>query len=74
VEPKGDKVVRLMTVSALIESGRVFLPNMAPWLPEFEVEVAGFPNAVHDDQVDSMTQALDYMSTARTPAIHRFAV
>lgn len=74
VEPKGDKVVRLMAVSALIEAGRVHLPEFASWLPDFEGEVASFPNATHDDQVDSMTQALDYMSTAKTAAIHRLPI
>lgn len=32
----------------------------APWLPEFEAELFTFPNARHDDQADSMTQALAY--------------
>ena len=62
IEPKGDKVVRLMAVSALIESGRVFLPNSAHWLIDFEAEIASFPNGKHDDQVDAMTQALSYLS------------
>ena len=70
VEPKGDKVVRLLAISALIEAGRVHLPQFASWLPDFESEVAAFPNATHDDQVDSMTQALDYMSNARSAAFH----
>lgn len=64
VEPKGDKVVRLLAVSALIESGRVWLPDSADWLMDFESEVMTFPNGRHDDQVDAMTQALNYLSTA----------
>lgn len=63
VEPKGDKVVRLMAVSAMIEGGRVFLPEVAPWLTDYETELAVFPNAAHDDQVDSTSQALLYMTT-----------
>nr|WP_306672100.1 phage terminase large subunit [Geothrix sp. SG10] len=63
IEPKGDKVVRLLAVSALIESGRVWLPESAPWLMDFEAEVMAFPNGRHDDQVDAMTQALTYLST-----------
>ena len=61
VEPKGDKVVRLMAVSAAIEAGRVFLPRVASWLADFEKELAAFPNATHDDQVDSTSQALSYL-------------
>jgi predicted phage terminase large subunit-like protein len=63
VEPEGDKVVRLMAVSALIESGRVMLPQSAAWLTDFESEVASFPYGKHDDQVDAMTQALRYFTT-----------
>lgn len=74
VEPKGDKVVRLLAVSALIEAGRVHLPEFAAWLPDFESEVASFPNAVHDDQVDSMTQALTHMAMGHTSTIHRLPI
>ena len=61
VEPKGDKVTRLLGVSAAIEGGRVFLPQHAPWLVDFEAEIATFPNSAHDDQVDSLSQALNYI-------------
>jgi len=67
IEPKGDKVVRASAVSPLVEAGRVFIPHVAEWLPDFESEVASFPNAVHDDQVDSMTQALSYLSSGSGP-------
>jgi len=40
----------------------VFLPTKAPWLDDFETEVMAFPNGAHDDQVDSMAQALDWVS------------
>ena len=62
VEPDGDKVIRAMAVSPLAESGRVRLPRVAEWLPDFETEAFSFPNATHDDQVDSTSQALRWMS------------
>ncbi len=61
VKPNGDKVARAHAVSPLVESGRVFLPDQAPWLQEFLDEVTSFPAAPHDDMVDAMTQALSYM-------------
>jgi len=61
INPTKDKVVRLLAVTAAIESGRVFLPNVAPWLPDYEAELASFPNGAHDDQVDSTSQALTYL-------------
>lgn len=59
------KVFRLQAVSGLIESGRVYLPARASWLPDFEQECMTFPAGKHDDQVDSMSQALDYFRTSR---------
>ena len=56
-----DKVVRLNTVTSTIENGLVYLPDSAPWLADFLREVAVFPNGKHDDQVDSMSQALDWV-------------
>ena len=62
IEPRGDKVVRAQAVSPLVESGRVWLPDFAEWLPDFEEEFLAFPASTHDDQVDSVTQALAHLS------------
>jgi predicted phage terminase large subunit-like protein len=59
--PGADKVMRLHACSDRFENGRVFLPANAPWLDEYVVELVGFPGTKHDDQVDSTTQALDYL-------------
>jgi len=45
----------------MIEAGKVFLPEFAPWLYDYIEELSAFPNATHDDQVDSTTQALSFM-------------
>jgi predicted phage terminase large subunit-like protein len=37
----------------------VFFPERAPWLPELEAELFAFPGSKHDDQVDSISQALN---------------
>ena len=58
VDCKGDKESRLSAVSAYIESGRVHLLKDAHWVSDLVGEVCMFPNAQHDDQVDSMTHAL----------------
>jgi predicted phage terminase large subunit-like protein len=58
VPPRHDKETRVAQVSSRIESGRVFLPEEAPWLAEFEREILAFPHGKHDDQVDSMTHFL----------------
>jgi predicted phage terminase large subunit-like protein len=57
-----DKVARAFAVTPVIESGRVFLPEGAPWLADYIASLATFPNGAHDDDVDSTTQALAYLS------------
>jgi predicted phage terminase large subunit-like protein len=61
VKPKADKVIRTSAITAVIESGRVFLPEAAPWLADYEAELSVFPLGKHDDQVDSTSQALQYL-------------
>ena len=57
-----DKVARAYAVTALIESGRVFLPEYASWLFNYLDEHSAFPTGEHDDQVDATTQALNYLA------------
>lgn len=60
-----DKVARLNAVLPLIEGGRVFLPESAPWLDAFHEECQSFPSGTHDDQIDALSIGLDVL--ARTP-------
>jgi len=56
-----DKLARAEAVTPIIEAGKVFLPESAPWLNDYIDELAAFPTGVHDDAVDSTTQALNYL-------------
>jgi predicted phage terminase large subunit-like protein len=58
VKPDRDKVSRMAVVSAKFEAGQVFFPERAPWLADFEAELFSFPGSRHDDQCDSVSQAL----------------
>jgi predicted phage terminase large subunit-like protein len=58
--PDGDKVTRMSRASSRIEAGELLLPHEAPWLADFERELLGFPNAKHDDQVDALSQLLNW--------------
>lgn len=67
-EVKGsDKVVRAHLVSPLCEAHNVYLPENAPWLIDFITELAEFPLAKHDDQVDAFTHALQYLKQYGQP-------
>lgn len=59
--PGTDKVMRLHAQTAAFENGLVFLPQSAPWLPDYLHELVSFPGSRYDDQVDSTTQFLDYI-------------
>lgn len=63
INPEGGKVVRARAVTGLYEAGNVYHPDPAehPWVHEFERELLDFPVAKHDDQVDQMTQVLNYL-------------
>jgi predicted phage terminase large subunit-like protein len=56
--PKGDKVARVNSVSAIIEAGRVFVPSGMVWVNDFLEEVSTFPNGAHDDRVDCLSGML----------------
>lgn len=62
VRSKEDKATRLLSVSHLIEGGRITVPSEAPWLAEFQREVSLFPNGKYDDQVDSLSQFLRWFA------------
>ncbi len=60
IEPEGDKLTRMSAQSAKFEAGKVYMPESAPWLPDYEKELFTFPLAEHDDQVDSTSQFLGW--------------
>jgi predicted phage terminase large subunit-like protein len=62
ITPDGDKVMRMLAPSAKIEARYVLLPERAPWLQDFQTEILQFPAGKHDDQVDSLSQFLNWVS------------
>lgn len=68
--PGSDKYMRLAAQAIMFEERRVLLPEEAPWLDEYVRELTGFPGSKFDDQVDSTTQALDFMGKNCRPTIY----
>lgn len=62
IVPSKSKETRLLQILPLIESGRLLLPEFAPWLASFERELLSFPGSAHDDMVDALTQGLSYLT------------
>jgi predicted phage terminase large subunit-like protein len=61
VKVDSDKLSRAQAVTAIVEAGKVYLPEEAPWLTDYIDELASFPTGLYDDAVDSTTQALNYL-------------
>lgn len=60
-DPEKDKVTRMYVETPQIECGDVVIPKEAPWLADFRAEVCAFPKGKHDDQVDSLSQYLNWV-------------
>ena len=60
VPVEGDKTTRLYKHQPTFEAGRVHFSKGASFLPDLEAELLAFPRGKFDDQVNSVTQALNY--------------
>lgn len=78
LEPEGGKEARAAAIEPYAEAGDIWLPS-SEYIPcpdgyeptsvgEFIDETATFPNGSHDDQVDAMTQAINWLANAPGPA------
>ena len=72
-KPKLDKLTRLEGVTPMIEAGDLLLPCEAPWLATFKAELLGFPSTRHDDQVDALSQLLNWVDYRHRDSEHRIA-
>jgi len=62
ITPEGKKEVRARVVTSIVQQGKVYLPNNAPWLTDFLDEMSAFPKGRHDDIVDTVSMALNYIT------------
>lgn len=63
--PKESKLHRAMYQVPVVERGRVYFPEEAPWLDAFLKELLEFPSSKFDDQVDSFVQFLMLLEYGR---------
>jgi|SRR5215471_5651914 len=76
IRPDMDKVTRMWARSIAIEAGQFHLPVTAPWLADFETELLSFPNGRFDDQVDTVSQLLNWLHhrITNTPLQSRYHI
>lgn len=58
-----DKEQRVHAISPYVEARRVLLPTNRTFVDDFLDEAVGFPNAAHDDMVDTLVMALERLVT-----------
>lgn len=58
----------------LFEAGNVYLPhpNMCLWMGDLMEVLVSFPNAAHDDLVDTTTQALNLLYANNSNPLDRY--
>lgn len=61
-----DKITRFASITPFFESEKIFLPCEADWIVDFKNELFSFPNSLHDDQVDSTSQFLNWIKNNET--------
>ena len=56
-----DKITRFASITPVFEAERIFIKDKSNWLFDLEYELLTFPNSQHDDQVDSISQFLNWI-------------
>jgi predicted phage terminase large subunit-like protein len=66
VEPKKSKISRLIEITPEIKNGKIKFPSSSPyWWYDFEKELLTFPMSKFKDQVDALSQGVNYIRTAK---------
>ena len=62
ISPAGsDKEANARAISPMFEAGMILLPDDADWTDDYVESMTRFPKGQHDDDVDSTSQALNYL-------------
>ena len=70
--PTSDKKTRMNGETAKLEAGSLILPKSAPWLDEFLEEYRAFPGGKYNDQMDALSQFLNWRTTAEARSTFSF--
>ena len=66
--PDSDKITRALPATTRVRQHRVWFPSGVCWLDEWCDELASFPSAAHDDQVDTLSYAARVASAHWVPS------
>jgi predicted phage terminase large subunit-like protein len=64
IEPIGSKEQRAMAIEPYVSAGNIYLPETrgCDWVEDFILECAQFNHGKFNDQVDTFTQAINYLA------------
>jgi predicted phage terminase large subunit-like protein len=62
LKPEADKLVRLMAMLPFLNEGKIYLKENQIWENDFLNELAQFPFATHDDQVDAFSYISQFLT------------
>jgi predicted phage terminase large subunit-like protein len=71
IKPKFDKITRFASIIPYFQSSRILFPKQATYLNMILDELIKFPSTKHDDVVDSISQAINYLINQKKTLISR---
>ena len=71
IKPIKSKECRVNDILTTLEAGSFFIAKNQLWTQELEIELLSFPACKHDDQVDSISQFINWYNFGRK-VIHQY--
>ena len=65
IKPTKSKEFRVNSILTTLESGNLLIAKNQVWSNELEIELLSFPSCKHDDQVDSISQFINWYNSSR---------
>ena len=65
IKPTKSKEFRVNSILTTLEAGNLLIAKNQDWVEELEVELVSFPAGKHDDQIDSISQFINWFNLQR---------
>ena len=69
IKPIKSKECRVNDILTTLEAGNFLIANHESWTQEFEIELLSFPACKHDDQIDAVSQFINWYNVNRRTLI-----
>ncbi len=67
INPEGGKIARAHAIQPFVRTHRLFVYQLCYNYNDFISEIKSFPAGTHDDMVDALTQAINYITVTLDP-------